>query len=62
MSDTLIHENLELTMRKEQALELNIDVEKDMTLESIEKEIIIKLESGMQDLKDILDEINLLKS
>jgi len=62
LSDILIHENLELDMRKEQALQLNIDVEKDITLESIEKEIISKLESGMQDLKNILDEMNLLES
>ena len=62
MSDTLINENLELNMRKEQALQLNIDIEDNITLESIENEIIIKLESGMQDLKDILDEIKLLES
>jgi len=49
-------------MRKEQALQLDIDIEKNMTLESIEQEIVLKLESGMQDLKNILDEMNLLDS
>ena len=62
MSETLINENLELNMRKEQALELNIDILQDMTLESLEQEIVLKLESGMQDLKNILDEMNLLES
>ena len=62
MSETLINENVELTMRKEQALQLDIDIEKNMTLESIEQEIVLKLESGMQDLKNILDEMNLLES
>jgi len=62
LSETLINENVELTMRKEQALQLDIDIEKNMTLESIEQEIVLKLESGMQDLKNILDEMNLLES
>ena len=62
MSDILINEDLELDMRKKQALELNIDIHKDMTLESLEEEIVVKLESGMQDLKNILDEMNLLES
>ena len=62
MSETLINENLELHMRKEQALQLNIDIEKNTTIEAIEQEIVIKLESGMQDLKNILDEMNLLES
>jgi len=62
LSETLINENVELTIRKEQALQLDIDIEKNMTLESIEQEIVLKLESGMQDLKNILDEMNLLES
>lgn len=62
MSDILLHENLELNRRKEQAVQLDISIEKDMTLESIEKEIIIKLESGMKDLKNILNEMDLLES
>jgi len=62
LSETLINENVELTMRKEQALQLDIDIEKNTTLESIEQEIVLKLESGMQDLKNILDEMNLLDS
>ena len=62
MSDIVINENLELNMRKEQALELNIDILQDMTLESLEQEIVLKLESGMKDLKNILDEMNLLES
>ena len=51
-------ESIELNVRKEQALQLNIDIEEEMTLESIEEEISIKLENGMKDLKTILDEIN----
>lgn len=51
-------ESIELNIRKEQALQLNIDIEEEMTLESIEEEISIKLENGMKDLKTILDEIN----
>lgn len=60
MSDIISDENLELNIRKEQALQLNIDIEENMSLESLEEEIVIKLEGGMQDLKNILDEINLL--
>ena len=62
MSDILINENSELNIRKEQALQLNISIEENMSLESIEQEIITKLETGMKDLKDIVDEINLLES
>ena len=61
MTDILIDENVELSTRKEQASQLNIDIEKNTTLESIEQEIVIKLESGMKDLKNILNEINTLE-
>lgn len=61
MADTIIDKNCELEKRKKQAIELNIDVEKDVTLESLEKEISSKLELGMQDIKNILDEISLLE-
>lgn len=54
-------QSIELTVRKEQALQLDIDIE-EMTLESIEEEISIKLENGMKDLKTILDEISHLDS
>lgn len=60
MTDTIIDKNCELEKRKKQAIELNINVEKDVTLESLEKKISSKLELGMQDLKNILDEINLI--
>lgn len=59
MSDKFLDENVELEIRKEQALLLNIDLKSDMTQEIIEQEIGIKLETGMQDLKDILDQMNL---
>ena len=62
MSDILVNENVELAMRKEQAIQLNINIDKNITLEAIEQEITIKLEKGMEDLKSILDEINLLES
>ena len=55
-------QSIELTVRKEQALQLDIDIEEEMTLESIEEEISIKLENGMKDLKTILDEISHLDS
>jgi len=61
LADTIIDKNCELEKRKKQAIELNIDVEKDVTLESLEKEISSKLELGMQDIKNILDEISLLE-
>jgi len=61
LTDILIDENVELSTRKEQASQLNIDIEKNTTLESIEQEIVIKLESGMKDLKNILNEINTLE-
>jgi len=60
LTDTIIDKNCELEKRKKQAIELNINVEKDVTLESLEKKISSKLELGMQDLKNILDEINLI--
>ena len=60
MTDTIIDKNCELEKRKKQAIELNINVEKDVTLESLEKKISSKLELGMQDLKNLLDEINLI--
>jgi hypothetical protein len=59
LSDKFLDENVELEIRKEQALLLNIDLKSDMTQEIIEQEIGIKLETGMQDLKDILDQMNL---
>ena len=39
MTDILIDEKEEFNLRKEQALQLNIDIENDMTLESLEKEM-----------------------
>jgi hypothetical protein len=61
LSDILINENIALEQRKEQALQLNINVQNHMTQETIEQEIILKLESGMKDLKAIVDQMNLLE-
>ena len=60
MSDVLIKENIELEQRKEQALQLNINIDEKMTQEIIEQEIVEKLENGMKDLKEILNQIDLL--
>ena len=60
MSNILINEKVELNVRKEQALQLDIDLKNDMSQEKIEEEIVLKLESGMKDLKEILEQINLL--
>ena len=59
MSDIVLDENVELDVRKEQALQLNIDLKDDMTQEIIEQKIGLKLETGMRDLKDILDQMDL---
>jgi len=55
----IINENY--TERKEQALSLSIEIKDDMTQECLEEKIIEKLENGMKDLKNILDEISLLE-
>jgi len=60
LSDVLIKENIELEQRKEQALQLNINIDEKMTQEIIEQEIVEKLENGMKDLKEILNQIDLL--
>jgi len=57
--DSFLDHDVELNTRKEQALQLNIDVEDEMTQELIEQEIGLKLETGMRDLKDILDQMDL---
>jgi len=57
--DSFLDHDVELDTRKEQALQLNIDVEDEMTQELIEQEIGLKLETGMRDLKDILDQMDL---
>jgi hypothetical protein len=59
LSDKFLDENIELDVRKEQALLLDIDLKSDMTQEIIEQEIGIKLETGMRDLKDILNQMDL---
>lgn len=59
MLDSFLDHDVELDTRKEQALQLNIDVEDEMTQELIEQEIGLKLETGMRDLKDILDQMDL---
>ena len=59
MSDNFLDESVEFTTRKKQALQLNITLEEDMTQEMIEEEIGIKLEVGMKNIKDLLDQMNI---
>ena len=61
MSKIIINENEDYIERKEQALSLSIEINDEMTQEYLEEKIIEKLEDGMKDLKNILDEINLLE-
>ena len=60
MSGISVNQNIALEKRKEQALELNISIDDKMTQETIEKEIVVKLENGMKDLKNILNQIDLI--
>jgi len=59
LSDNFLDESVEFTTRKKQALQLNITLEEDMTQEMIEEEIGIKLEVGMKNIKDLLDQMNI---
>jgi len=59
LPDYILDYNVKLDVRKEQALQLNIDLKADMTQELIEQEIGFKLETGMKDIKDILDQMDL---
>jgi len=61
LSKIIINENEDYIERKEQALSLSIEINDEMTQEYLEEKIIEKLEDGMKDLKNILDEINLLE-
>ena len=61
MSKIILNENIDIDIRKEQALQLNIDLLNDMTQEHIEEKITAKLENGMRELKGILNEINSLE-
>jgi len=60
LSGISVNQNIALEKRKEQALELNISIDDKMTQESIEKEIVVKMENGMKDLKNILNQIDLI--
>ena len=59
MSDNILDYNVKLDERKEQALQLKIDLKDDMTQELIEQEIGFKLEIGMKDLKNIINQMDL---
>ena len=59
MSVDYLDDNVELDVRKEQASQLNIELDDEMTQDEIEEEITIKLETGMKDLKNIIDQMNL---
>ena len=62
MSQICIKEKKELDERIQQALQLNIQIKDNMKIEHIEKEIVKKLEIGMQDLKILVDEITHIES
>lgn len=57
MSETIAVNTIEFDMRRKQAIELGIKVTPCMTLECIENEIAKKLNQGMKEMKNILDEI-----
>lgn len=57
MTKLMADDKLCFEKRKEQAAILGIEVTEDISLEVLEKEITIKLEEGMRDLKEIMDEI-----
>jgi len=59
LSDNILDYNVKLDERKEQALQLKIDLKDDMTQELIEQEIGFKLEIGMKDLKNIINQMDL---
>jgi len=61
LSKIILNENIDIDIRKEQALQLNIDLLNDMTQEHIEEKITAKLENAMRELKGILNEINSLE-
>lgn len=49
--------NIDFDLRKEQAEELGVTINKEMTQNCLEKEIVEKLDLGMKDLKLLLDDI-----
>jgi hypothetical protein len=58
MSSQIPNESIELLKRKKQAIELGIEVKQFMSLKDLEKEIAKKLDDGMKELKDIVEDIN----
>jgi len=54
-----LDDNVELDVRKEQASQLDIVLNEEMSQDEIEEEIGFKLETGMRDLKDILNQMDL---
>ena len=59
MSVDDLDDNVELDVRKEQASQLDIVLNEEMSQDEIEEEIGFKLETGMRDLKDILNQMDL---
>ena len=59
MSVDYLNDNVELDIRKEQASQLDIVLNEEMSQDEIEEEIGFKLETGMRDLKDILNQMDL---
>lgn len=55
MLDNVLVHNEDLETRKEQAIQLDIELDDEMSQEAIEEEIGLKLETGMKDIKNILN-------
>ena len=51
-------QNSNFDIRKKQAKELGVDVNTNMTLNCLEKEIVEKLALGMEDLKVLIEDIS----
>lgn len=54
----IAQETLQLEKRKQQAIELGIELSEDITLKELEIQIALKLDEGMKELSEILDEID----
>ena len=51
-------QSTDFDIRKKQAKELGVDINTNMTLNCLEKEIVKKLALGMEDLKLLLEDIS----
>jgi len=58
LTDTQTQNEIDFDTRKEQAIELGVEVKVHMTKNCLENEIVEKLDLGMENLKAIIDDIN----